>query len=781
MTKTMFRPHSRTSLAALALGIGCISSPAAAQDASVAPAAEASTAAPPEDSAKIGEIVVTAQRREQNLQKVPIAIAAVTGETLRTQGLTRSTDIVRLTPGVSISASSAGENAQYTMRGVTQNDYAEIAEGPIAVYVDDSYIPNLQGANFGFYDLQRVEVLKGPQGILFGRNATGGLVQYIIEKPTDHLSGYANATYGSYDNTRFEGAISGPISDTLSARASFLYDRNGAYWKNMASPSDSATPIADCCHDLGGKRNIGGRIQLEWKPTSDFTARFMGSINRQRYSAAAYSQKGSATVTDADGHVIDTVFTPTDAFGFTAPSIKDREISVDMAKKNLDFSYSNDANLHLDYDMGNIHLVSITSYRRFWKKTFFDADASPLNFLNFGSKGHSTNWSEELRLQGTTDKLTWNAGLYLLDIKGHFNVGLTGPVGSLYASLFGAEDTGIDTVNDAQLHSQSGSVFGQLEYKVAPTLTVIAGLRGILEHQSFQYGAFAYSNLDPYQITTNPDEYLYSFNQDYRDKRTEKLWSGKIQLQWEPTSHLMAYAGINRGTKGGNYNVLLAGNDLSSIGVPYGPETLIAYEIGAKWTFWDGKARFNAATYYYDYKNYQAYSSRGLTTYVLNRPARNYGVEGSLTLKPVRNLQIDMSGSLLSAKVKNVTVSTGLDPRDVDTPFAPKQQASAVVSYTLPGAVASGDLTLSGNYYYTAGFYTNNQNFSNQRIPGYSLFGATVRWEDANRRWSVAFTANNIFDKRYATTFVDLTSVCGCTEAAYGTPRWLTGTIGYRF
>jgi iron complex outermembrane receptor protein len=777
MTKTLLRP-SHTSLLALVVSLGLSAVPAQAQDAAVA---AASADVPAENSAQIGDIVVTAQRREQNLQKVPIAITAITGDALRTQGLTRSTDIVRLTPGVSISASSAGENAQYTMRGVTQNDYAEIAEGPIAVYVDDSYIPNLQGANFGFYDLQRVEVLKGPQGILFGRNATGGLVQYVIEKPTDHLSGYANATYGSYNNKRFEGAISGPLSDTLTARASFLYDSNGSYWKNQAKPSDSAVPITDCCHDLGGKRNIGGRVQLEWKPNSDFTARLMGSINRQRYGTAAYSQIGSAAVTNSNGNVIDTVFTSTDAFGFSAPSIKDREISVDLAKKNVDFSNSNDANLHLDYNMGNIHVVSITSYRKFWKKTLFDADASPLNFLNFGSKGHSTNWSEELRVQGTSDNLTWNAGIYLLDIKGHFNVGLLGPVGSLYAGLFGASATGIDTVNDAKLHSQSGSIFGQLEYKVAPTLTVIAGLRGVLEHQNFKYGAFAYSNLDPYDITTNANEYLYSFNQNYSNKRTEHLWSGKLQLQWEPTSHLMAYAGINRGTKGGNYNVLLAGNDLSTIGVPYGPETLIAYEVGAKWTFWDGKARFNAATYYYDYKNYQAYSSRGLTTYVLNRPARNYGVEGSLTLKPVPNLQIDMSGSLLSAKVKNVTVSTGLAPQDVETPFAPKQQASAVVSYTMPGAIASGDLSLSANYYYTAGFYTNNQNFTNQRIAGYSLFGATVRWEDAAHLWSLAVTANNLFDKRNATTLVDLTSVCGCTEAAYGTPRWVTGTIGYRF
>ena len=778
MTKTWFRPPSRSSLAALALGISFHPASVLAQDAASPPAAPAAT---PTERAQVGDIVVTAQRREQNLQKVPIAITAVTGDTLRAQALTRSTDIVRLTPGVSISASSAGENAQYTMRGVTQNDYAEIAEGPIAVYIDDSYIPNLQGQNFGFYDIQRVEVLKGPQGILFGRNATGGLVHYIVEKPTDRLSGYVQASTGNYGQARFEGAISGPLTDTLTARASFLFDRNGTYWKNVATAAGSGTTVNPCCSDLGDKRNIAGRVQLQWNPDERLKVRLMVSINRQRYGTAAYGELGSRAVTDSNGHVIDNVFAPTDAFGNEPADINQREVALDLAKKSTDYSYSNDANLHIDYDLGGAHLVSITSYRRFWKKTIFDADASPLNFLNFGSQGNSHNWSEELRLQGSSDKLTWNIGLFLLDIDGHFNVGLLGPIGSIYANLFGAGATGINTVNDARLNDNSGSIFGQIEYKFAPTLTVIAGLRGILEHQDFRYGAFAYTDPDPYVIDTNPAHYLYSFNQNYSNSRTEKLWSGKLQLQWEPTGHFMAYAGINRGVKGGNYNVLLAGNDLSAIQVPYGPETLLAYEVGAKWTFWDGKARFNAAAYYYDYKNYQAYSSRGLTTFVLNKPARNYGVEGSFTLKPVPRLQFDASGSILDAKVKDVVVSTGLDPRTVETPFAPKRQAAAAISYTLPAAIASGDVTLSANYYYTSGFFTNNQNFSDQWIRGYSLVGATIRWEDASRKWNVAFTANNIFDKRYATTQVDLTGVCGCVEAAYGAPRWLTGTVGYRF
>jgi iron complex outermembrane receptor protein len=243
----------------------------------------------------------------------------------------------------------------------------------------------------------------------------------------------------------------------------------------------------------------------------------------------------------------------------------------------------------------------------------------------------------------------------------------------------------------------------------------------------------------------------------------------------------MFYAGVNRGVKGGNYNVLLAGNALSNYTIPYAPETLVAYEIGAKITFWDGKARFNTSAYYYDYHNYQAYSSRGLVTFVSNKPARNYGVEGSLSLQPTPHFKIDLSGSLLSAKTKDVAVSAGLPEQTVDTPFAPHQQATVQASYTFPGVIAQGDIILSGNYSYKSSMYANNENFSNQLIPGYSLLGATVRWRDQTGRLDLNFTANNIFDKRYLETLIDLSNVAGLTEAAYGTPRWLTFSVGYHF
>ena len=164
------------------------------------------------------DIVVTAQRRAQSAQDVGISLVAYAGDELKARGVDSSLEVARLTPGVHISGSVGGQNSQFTIRGVTQNDFNDAIEAPVAVYVDDGYIPNMQGQTFGLFDLERVEVLKGPQGTLFGRNATGGLVHYVTKKPGDSLDASIDGTYGRFNQVKLEGAIGGPITEKIGAR-----------------------------------------------------------------------------------------------------------------------------------------------------------------------------------------------------------------------------------------------------------------------------------------------------------------------------------------------------------------------------------------------------------------------------------------------------------------------------------------------------------------------------------------------------------------------------------
>ena len=184
-------------------------------------------------SAVLEEVVVTAQKREESVQDVGIAITAFSGEQLDTFGFTSSTDIAQLTPGVHLSGNNAGNTLQFTVRGVANPEFADLLETPNAVYVDEGYVATGQGQMFANFDMERVEILKGPQGTLFGRNATGGLIHYITRRPTKEFEAYGDIAYGSYDSIRFEGAVSGPIADNISARVSGFYNGHDAIWDNV--------------------------------------------------------------------------------------------------------------------------------------------------------------------------------------------------------------------------------------------------------------------------------------------------------------------------------------------------------------------------------------------------------------------------------------------------------------------------------------------------------------------------------------------------------------------
>ena len=180
----------------------------------------------------LDEITVTAQKREQSIQDVGISITAFSGEQLQELGIVNSVDIAAMTPGVYISGNNGGQKTLFTIRGVTQNDFNDHTEAPVAVYVDDGYVAFGQGQIFGVFDLDRVEVLKGPQGTLFGRNATGGLVHYISKRPTRELETYTDLTYGSYHQIRVESALSGPLNDAISARVAMIYSKHDPFIKN---------------------------------------------------------------------------------------------------------------------------------------------------------------------------------------------------------------------------------------------------------------------------------------------------------------------------------------------------------------------------------------------------------------------------------------------------------------------------------------------------------------------------------------------------------------------
>ena len=755
-------------------------------------------------SGQMSEIVVTAQRRAQSIQDVGISMSAFSGEQLEQMGVRSSTDIARLTPGVSLSSTAGGQNSSFSIRGVIQNDFNDTIEGPVATYVDETYVPNLNGQIFGTFDLERVEVLKGPQGTLFGRNATGGLVHFIPRKPSDKPEGYVDLTYGRYNRVRAEAAIGLPLGEKVAIRLSGLYNRFDPIMKNKY-PQGSAlavggTPPSPCCSDLWNDDSYALRGQIQLKPTDRFTVRVSGSVSHTEASTTPYNQIATVPVFDNQGRLINVVTAaanetrigigpnginvglngqPTtnvrpvaggDVFGFV-PLPNKFNISQDFARKDLNTLKAYDAALHLDYDLDTVKIVAISDYRRFNKYTTTDVDASPTNLVDYANKSQQESFSQEVRVSGGGNGVEWVAGAYFLHTKTHVNNGFLAPRNSVFAGLFpGFAQSGIDLVNDFTLRGTSISAFGQVEYKFAPKFTFILGGRIIRERQDYDFSSSAFANVDDYRIDTGTE--LFPLQPDYANKRSKTLWAGKAQLEYRPNRDLLVYVGVNRGVKGGAYNSLLpdGASVLAPNQVPYKPETLYSYEAGFKATL-SRTFTIDGSVYYYDYKNYQAFTFQNVSGIVSNNNARTIGAELSVNARPVDGLVIGAGISVLDAKVKDLALAPGL-VRDVKPSFTPSTQLAGQIAYTLPADISGGRVTLGVDGSWRSRAYANIRNFDADVIRQYFLANARINWKADDGHLTIGAGVDNVFDKRYETVNFNLATLCGCNEVSYGTPRW---------
>ncbi|WP_162854659.1 TonB-dependent receptor [Sphingobium estronivorans] len=770
--------------------------------------------------ARDADIVITAQRRAQRLQDVGIAVAAFEGDALKELGLSRSTDIAQITPGVYASGSYGGQTQQFTIRGVTQSAYADFLEVPVAVYIDDVYIPTQQGHMLSLFDIDRVEVLKGPQGTLFGRNATGGLVHTVIAQPdASAFSGYADLTYARFNEVKAEGAINVPLSSTAALRVSGYYSRIDDYWKNRypeglsaGAPGNFGPALSPCCENLGGSRTYAGRAQFKWEPIDDLSIRLGLSGTKSRASVAPYTsvatigtyntaggyvQNDRASSTETrlaigpDGNNLPTVGIPfslfsfpgngtrapgADWFGYVPLDAKDLELSSDYAIQDRNRASVWMATGHIDYKLGEVDLSSITAYQEHKKSFLLDADGGPVNFLAVGADAQTSAFSQEVRLSGGEDAFRWTGGAYYLDLRTHFHSGLMGARGSILAAAFGRAADGIQLSPVGDLKTQSISAFGQVEIGLAEQWKVILGGRIIREHQEFASTGNAYASTDDYEL--QDDVVLFPFTTPYSNERTKTLWAGKAQLEFRPSHDMLIYAGVNRGVKGGNYNAKGFGVAISDPDIPYKAETLIAYEAGFK--YGDRAFSLNAAAFYYDYQDFQAFLFTNGAGLVKNQDSTIYGFDADLGVQLTNALRATVGASYSHAEIENYEVSPGVF-RTVRPPFAPRAQATATVTYTVPAPVAGGELSFNALGNYASGFYHNLRNFRGNWFKGRTIFNLSAAWKQEPTGLSLTAYVNNLFDKRYGQIGFDNTTLCGCTLESYGPPRTYGLTIGYRF
>jgi iron complex outermembrane recepter protein len=710
----------------------------------------AQTAQPATEAAPTGvaEIVVTANRREENLQKVGISAASFSGDAIEAAGIVETSDLGSITTGLIISEAGGSElSGNVTIRGVSQNDFTGQIESPNAFYIDDFYQPSSSSAVQQLFDLKRVEVLKGPQGTLFGRNATGGLLNVITNDPTPDLSGDMRVAIGTRNNFNVTGALSGPLSETTSARLAFYRNTHGAYYKNITATGP----------DLNSDNTFALRGKILIKPNDQLTIKLGADYYKADYRGTGGSWEVPAAIDPATGLgfnlPINTPFALAPGFVQTGGPF---ETSASVPGGYFRETWGVSANI--SYDFGSVTLQSLTNYSTVKSNYLEDNDQTPFDIGTFGQDSDSKHFTQELRLSGGGDRLKWSTGLYFLYIDGAY--------GNRFNFI--AADADLSTIYTIKTKSYSG--FAQVSYDVSDKLTATIGGRIVRDDRDYVYnwsclgspaaGCGAFGGPGTIGNAAKAPGGLQRSN-------GETGWTGRFQLDYKATDNLLLYGSVNRGYKGFNFNANFAGN-VPLTGLILRGEKLLAYEAGAKVTLLDRKVRFNTSGYIYDYKDYHGFDQRGLNFTLFNTDAKISGLEADLTISPGSGWTLTVGGNyLFRADVFNVPIANLLlTRRAAQTP-----DFAGNVSIMKQFDTSEGEIVAQGNMAFSTNYYSYLSNAPNTLLSAYQLYNARIGFKPKRfKGLEVAVYCSNCSFNKLPNYAFDL-AVAGYTELNFADPR----------
>ncbi|MGE3598718.1 MAG: TonB-dependent receptor, partial [Dehalococcoidia bacterium] len=680
---------------------------------------------------ELDEIVVTAQKREQSLQQVGISITAVQGDDLRDRLVVDTRDLYKVAAGVMLDTASGGNvSNNLTIRGVSQSDFSSNQESPNSMYLDEIYMSSPGSANFPLYDLDRVEVLRGPQGTLFGRASSGGLVHMISKGPTEEVEGYLEVGAGRFDQYHVEGAVGGPISETVRGRIAGRWSRADGWFKNtLAGQSDAME-----------ERDYGFRAQLEADVTDSFTARLAVNYDRSpKHVEGIY--KPTPFYVDPSGQPAP-IPANLDPYG-TGPG-------TDFTGERNDFKGIKGAftpgfvkkkrfmpSLYLEWQNDSFTATSITNYTDFSYGYLEDCDGDGLNLCSYAQGQDLEQWSQELRFNGSVDQLTWTTGLYYLNVDQSYTQFFAFPAAA-------GTDFAFSDFNPVHQKLESYAVFGQVEYKFTPEWTLLAGLRYTHDRKDFDSKVFFDElgngfNVPPGTGSTIFDPPLlgYDFSKatvGSLAKAKANLWSGKLEIDYHPNEDTLFYVSFSRGVKGPGFNTNIGGTTTLEQ-TPFGDEHMWAYEVGSKLEVFDRRLRLNTSVFYYDYHDFQGFTFQGLTSLVSNFKARFTGAEMELRAVPMDGLDLDLAVAWLDTKVDDVsTIYNGV--QDQESIKAPEWTVNGAVRKTFP--VGSGELGLQWSFNYIDDHFASLDNNPATLISGGNfMHSAQVSYALPDQGWEV--------------------------------------------
>lgn len=706
---------------------------------------------------ELEEIVVTAQKRAQSQQDVPIAVSAFSGAELEGAGVGDLGDLVVVDPSLLIRTSTdESRGASLRIRGVGTTGQNSGLEGSVGVFVDGVYLSRSGIAMNDLVDIERVEVLRGPQGTLFGKNTSSGALAIATKKPDFEFGGHLQAAYGNYDSLVLRGSVTGAlVEDKLAGRLAF--SRN----KRNGTVDDASTD-----ETYNDKNRWVVRGQLLWTPNDDVEVRFIGDYGQkdENCCASPYSLYGPAQAAIA-------------ALGGSTVSggAFAREVAVNVPFVNDTEEYGFSGELSWDWD--GVALTALSSYRRYEYFVSLDGDRADVDLINTTVDSAIETITQEVRFQGRAGVLDWLVGGY------YFSEDIADAGGTLYGNQLGdyfgllvpasVQDLvrtsyveGGGAVSDAFEQDTKGwSVFTHNNIQLSDEFTITAGLRYNSEDKEGA-GTFVSNSTILCTIPALASVAVLCPVSDYTADTDYQAVTGTLKVSYAPSDDVMVYGGYSRGFKAGGIN--LNRNAAGSV-IEFDPEKVNTWELGIKSELLNRKVRLNGSVYYSDFTDYQLNTFDGVRFVISNAAGvKSKGFEVDLKALLTSELILTAGYAYNDSKYTNDTIDANLAGRRIS--LAPESTVTGGMNYVRPLGNSGLKVFASANVRYQTGVNTGSNLAPEKYQSSYALVNAKLGVEGGDGKWEIALWGNNIFDQDYFTVIIDAPGQSGSFNGYLGNP-----------
>jgi iron complex outermembrane recepter protein len=684
-------------------------------------------------SAGLEEIVVTAQRRAENTQDVPLTVSAISASTLNSVNATTLQDVALLVSG--FQGPGTSDRTEPHLRGIGTQYSTPGNESAVAFYIDDIYITDLNNALLQLNDVDQVEVLKGPQGTLFGRNTTGGLISITTRTPGDKFEAEAQAGYANYDTVSGSIYVAGPIADHVAANLSFVDSHQGDGW---------GTNLADGHPAYKTDRDLAARSKWLFDFSDDTKLTLIGDYAEHRGNDGQ-AQRQIAGTTSLLG-------TPGIATGW----------NIDSDVNGYTNAQTRGLSARLDHDFGFATLSSITGYREDVQDfTDLDGDLTPLPLVIVSQTLTTSTYSEELKLASqSSGPFVWTTGLYYYYAKDDSAVNSSGAALPV-----------LDAFADGHQTTKSGALYAQGTYALTQSTHLTLGGRYTKEDRDLEQGSSV--TLPGPIVVPSPNSAASQSNDPF-------TWH--VVLDNHLSKDVMGYVSVSRGFKSGGYNLLTPGSPA------FEPETLTTYEVGLKSLTFDRRVRLNLAAFYNDYSNIQVAKYGVASVELVNgAAAKTYGLDADFEVSVTQHFTISGGLEALHAtftRFEDATISTPLPTGGYlqvqgsadgnHLPQAPDFSGTVLGTYSI--STQAGEFRLAASYAYNSETFFEPDNRLSQGA--YGLVGASLLWIDPNKHFTVQGWGKNLTNQQVAAG--EGTNTLN-TVIALNAPRTYGITFGYKY